>query len=138
MKTIADGKPFTETVTTHTFNNNAQMLTATTGGTTVNYSYDTDGRQTCAGTSCGTNNNDVVLFRPTKAGDYSSGEFTKVFTSTNAPGTFGAAKRNPRITASDTTPTTSVVQWMSPRPPTHEASSRHDESPSAVRDALGL
>jgi hypothetical protein len=34
--------------------------------------------------SVAVNNNDVVLFRPTKAGDYSSGEFTKVFSGLGA------------------------------------------------------
>ena len=41
-------------------------------------------------------------------------------TSTSAPGIAGAAKRSPRITASATTPTSSVAQWMSPSVRSHD------------------
>ena len=42
-------------------------------------------------------------------------------TSTSAPGNRGARNRSPRITASETTPTTSVVQWTSPSERSHDA-----------------
>ena len=50
-------------------------------------------------------------------------------TSTSAPGTAGARKRSARMGASESTPTSSVVQWMSPSNPIHVASSRHALSP---------
>ena len=50
-------------------------------------------------------------------------------TRTSAPGTTGAVKRSARITPSATPPTSSVVQWISPRPWNHVASSRHALSP---------
>ena len=52
-------------------------------------------------------------------------------TSTSAPGTAGARKRRPRITASDSTPTSSVVPCTSPSEPIHDPSSRHEFFPSA-------
>ena len=51
-------------------------------------------------------------------------------TSTRAPGTFGSAKRSPRMTASATSPTSSVVRLRSPRPRAHDANSCHAFTPS--------
>ena len=52
-------------------------------------------------------------------------------TSTSAPGTAGARRRSPRITPSAVTPTSRVVQCVSPSEPSHDPSSRHALSPSA-------
>ena len=51
-------------------------------------------------------------------------------TSTSAPGIGGAMNRSARITASATTPTSSVVQWMSPSACSPRPSSRQALSPS--------
>ena len=53
-------------------------------------------------------------------------------TSTSAPGTAGARRRSPRITTSAVTPTSRVVQFVSPSDPSHDPNSRHALSPSAV------
>ena len=48
------------------------------------------------------------------------------------PGPPARAKRSPRMTASETAPTSTVVQWTSSSEPSHDASSRHALSPSAA------
>ena len=53
-------------------------------------------------------------------------------TRTRAPGIFGATARNPKMTASETTPTTNVLILVSPREPNHERSSWNGFEPEAL------
>jgi len=96
------------TTTSYTHNDNAQMQTAVTGASTTNYSWDTDGRRTCAGTTCTGTNTDSVrttydtrgLPTKTEATTTTSGSTTTA-TETRA---YDAAARLARVTH-DTSPT---------------------------------